>query len=98
MAGALDCQDLLLRIEQKDSGANTYHTYWEGHFATSDGKFDLDQCTFDFTPLPYDDYVEFDINGELEYNIICRCAAKVTCNTATIARRLTTVYVFGRCT
>ena len=69
LAGSLDCQDLLLRIEQKNSGANTYHTYWEGHFATSDGKFDLDQCTFEVTPLPYDDYVDFDLYGEKEYNI-----------------------------
>jgi hypothetical protein len=70
LAGSLDCQDLLLRIEQKNSGANTYHTYWEGRFATSDGKFDLDNCTFEVTPLPYDDYTNFDENGDTEYNIL----------------------------
>jgi hypothetical protein len=78
LAGSLDCQDLLLRIEQKNSGANTWHTYWEGHFATSDGKFDLDQCTYDITPLPYDDYVNFDINSDKEYNILAGVPTVVT--------------------
>jgi hypothetical protein len=86
LAGSLDCQDLLLRIEQKNSGANTYHTYWEGHFSTSDGKFDLDNCTFEVTPLPNDDYKNFDKYGELEYNILDVLLTVTTSTTVTYTR------------
>jgi hypothetical protein len=64
-----NCTDLILDIEQKNSGANTYHNYWTGHFSTTNGEFDLDNSTFDVTPLPYDNYLNFDIYGSKEYNI-----------------------------
>lgn len=32
--------------------------YWEGYFATSNGKWDHDQCTFEVTPLANDDYAD----------------------------------------
>ena len=70
VSGALDCQEIIIEIEQKDSAANTYHNYWTGYFTTADGAWDLDNSTFDVTPLPYDDYRHFDINGDFEYNIL----------------------------
>ena len=65
-----NCTDIVFEVEQKDSGANTYHNYWTGHFSTTDGLFDLDNSTFDVTPLPYDNYRNFDIYGSKEYNIL----------------------------
>lgn len=44
--------------------------YFEGYFSTSDGKFDLDKCTFTVTPKTTDDYSAWDEGGELEYNIL----------------------------
>lgn len=64
-----NCTDLILEIEQKDSGVNTYHPYWTGHFATVDGQWDIDNSTFDVTPRPYDVYTPFDSFGDTEYNI-----------------------------
>lgn len=69
---------LILEIEQKDSGADTYHNYWTGYFSTPDGAFDLDRCTFTVTPRTYDDYMNFDISGETEYNIITELPAEVS--------------------
>jgi hypothetical protein len=65
-----NCTDLIFEVEQKDSAANTYHNYWTGHFSTTDGTWDLDKSTFDVTPLPYDDYLNMDLYGEKEYNIL----------------------------
>lgn len=73
-----NCEDLLFEIEQKDSGADTYHDYWNGHFSTTDGRFDLDNCTFSITPLPYDDYVPFDLLGDELYNILDATPAVTT--------------------
>jgi hypothetical protein len=64
------CTEIVLTIEQRDSGAATYHTYWEGYFSTTNGTFDLDNCTFDVTPKPYDLYKNFATNGDVEYNIL----------------------------
>lgn len=77
-----NCTQIIFEIEQKDSGAATYHNYWTGHFSTTDGSFDLDNSTFDVTPKSYDNYYDFDINGETQYNIISGIPAKVTCTTA----------------
>jgi len=63
------CERLILEIEQKDSGADTYHNYWTGYFSTPDGAFDLDRSTFTITPKPYDSYINFDLYGEKEVNI-----------------------------
>ena len=67
---ATPCERVILEIEEKDSGENTYHNYWTGHFSTSDGTFDLDRCTFEITPLPYDDYFLVDVNGDTQFNIL----------------------------
>ena len=64
------CTEMILTIEEKNSGANTWHEYWTGVFRTKDGRFDLDNCTFDVTPKPYDDYRNFDNYGDKEYNIL----------------------------
>lgn len=67
---ASPCTDILFEIQQKDSGANTYHTYWNGHFSTTDGRFDLDRCSFEITPLVMDDYTDFLERGDEEFNIL----------------------------
>jgi hypothetical protein len=76
ISGVLSCQEIILEIEQKDSGANTYHNYWTGYFTTADGAWDLDNSTFDVTPKPYDNYKNFDFEGNTEYNIISDLAAE----------------------
>jgi len=75
------CERLILEIEQKDSGADTYHEYWTGYFSTSDGVFDLDNCTYDITPKPYDDYINFDLYGEQQHNILTVVPTTVTAKT-----------------
>ncbi len=70
-----NCTQIILEIEQKNSGLDTYHNYWTGHFSTTDGTFDLDNSTFDITPKPYDDYFQYDIDGNVEYNIITGCGS-----------------------
>ena len=69
------CTELILTIEQRDSGAATYHTYWTGYFTTMDGRFDLDNCFFEVTPKPYDSYKDMDENWEDEYNILNEMSA-----------------------
>ncbi len=80
-----NCTDLIFEVEQKDSAANTYHNYWTGHFSTIDGTWDLDNSTFDVTPLPFDNYVNFDLDGDIQYNILAPAAGlvEVTTNTYT---------------
>ena len=75
------CTEMFLLIEQKDSGADTYHTYWEGRFSTMDGRFDLDNCFFEVTPKPYDSYSSFDKDADTEYNIIVGIATTATAKT-----------------
>lgn len=61
--------DLFWDIEQNDSCERIYFliiktvagfsdTYWEGHFSTNDGTFDLDNCTFVVTPYTDDIYAD----------------------------------------
>ena len=83
------CTEIFLLIEQKDSGANTYHTYWEGYFSTTNGTFDLDNCTFDVTPKPYDDYKNFDNYGDKEYNLFAYGAPDNDKETSTILPAVT---------
>jgi len=78
---AYPCQNILFEIEQKDSGADTYHYYWDGLFSTVDGKFDLDRCTFDVTPHPNDNYVQFDEHADEQWDISGQTA--VTTHTTT---------------
>ena len=55
--------------------------YWLGYFSTSLGSWDLDECTFQVTPLVKDDYVELLDKADLEYNLLAsEEIAEVTCN------------------
>ena len=58
------CSKLLFSIER--SGV----AYWNGNFSTTDGKFDLDKCTFEITPLPDDDYAPLLDVADAQYNIL----------------------------
>jgi len=58
------CAELIFEI--KKNGAS----YWIGYFSTTDGKFDLDACTFEVTPLVYDEYKSILENYEKQYNIL----------------------------
>lgn len=51
--------------------------YWEGFFLTANGKFDIDNCTFEVIPLVIDDYNDILDKGNVEYNII-QIPTKVT--------------------
>ena len=44
--------------------------YWEGYFSTSNGSWDLDECTFSVTPLVFDNYVDILDGADLQYNIL----------------------------
>jgi hypothetical protein len=44
--------------------------WWEGYFATNEGAFDLDACTFTITPLTEDKYTVWQEEGDNEYNIL----------------------------
>ena len=44
--------------------------YWSGYFSTSNGSWDLDNCTFTITPLLQDDYTDILDGADLEYNIL----------------------------
>lgn len=44
--------------------------YWEGYFFTTDGKFDIDNCTFEVTPLTNDDYALILDEADTQYNIL----------------------------
>jgi hypothetical protein len=50
------CRRFYLTITKEVTGVIT--TYWEGYFATSMGRWDHDQCTFEVTPLPNDAYAD----------------------------------------
>ncbi len=61
------CSKIYLEITKTVSGIT--ETYWDGYFSTSDGKFDLDRCTFTVTPYVDDIYSEFEDKGDDEYNL-----------------------------
>lgn len=44
--------------------------YWSGYFSTTDGKFDLDRCSFEVNPLSEDDYAAIYDKADVEYNIL----------------------------
>lgn len=44
--------------------------YYEAYFSISQGEWDFDNKLFTITPLPTDDYTEWDQNGDLEFNIL----------------------------
>jgi hypothetical protein len=62
------CTTIYLTITKTVSGV--VETYWEGNFSTTDGHFDIDKCTFEVIPLPYDDYTTILENADTEYNLL----------------------------
>jgi hypothetical protein len=61
------CATIYLVITKTVAGVT--ETYWEGFFSTTDGKFDVDQCIFEVTPITIDDYTDIlDLAGN-QYNI-----------------------------
>jgi uncharacterized protein (TIGR02145 family) len=44
--------------------------YFEGYFSVTNGNFDIDNCTFEVTPLPIDDYTDILENADIQHNIL----------------------------
>ncbi len=65
---AAPCTEIPFWIEKTVSGVMA--VYWEGYFSTSDGKFDIDNCTFEVTPYPDDCYVDLLDKATLQHNIL----------------------------
>lgn len=63
-----NCERLDFLITKTVEGATT--TYWEGYFSTSDGKIDIDRCTFEVTPLTDDDYTDLLDKADIQYNFL----------------------------
>ena len=73
--------DLFWAIEQAEPDAILYldihkivggvvETYWEGYFSTTDGKFDIDRCTFEVTPIVNDEYNIILDSADIQYNVL----------------------------
>lgn len=62
------CQRLDFLVTKTVSGVT--ETYIEAYFSTTDGTFDMDNCTFEVTPIIDDPYVEIFDRWEDEYNIL----------------------------
>lgn len=66
--GLDDCFRLDLLITRTIRGVTS--DYWTGYFSTDQGKFDIDRCLFEVTPIVSDDYSIFLDKKDVEYNII----------------------------
>jgi hypothetical protein len=62
------CAKIYFHITKTITGVTT--TYWDGYFSTTDGKFDIDKCTFEVTPIVNDTYVDLLDHAELQQNIL----------------------------
>lgn len=62
------CAMLYLTVTKEVEGVIS--TYCECQFSTTDGKFDIDQCTFEVEPVLIDDYTEILDKEDLQYNIL----------------------------
>jgi hypothetical protein len=60
------CAKLFFHIHRSDM----IDPYWEGYFSVTDGKFDLDRCTFEVTPLANDDYADILEAQDTQINIL----------------------------
>lgn len=58
------CDTILFRITRMGDA------YWNGQFSTTDGDFDLDNCTFTVTPKLIDDYIDMLDLADIRYNIL----------------------------
>ncbi len=52
--------------------------YWEGYFSTNEGKFDIDRCTFEVTPIVNDDYTLILEKTDIQHNMLSAGAAVST--------------------
>lgn len=86
------CVKIYFVITKTVEGVTT--TYWNGYFSTSDGKFDIDNCTFEVTPILQDDYNDILAGAELEYNILS--VTPVVTTTAFVAGVINNVYTRNR--
>jgi hypothetical protein len=86
------CEKLYLEITKDGL------SHWIGYFSTSDGKFDIDNCTFRVTPIVYDKYSVFDEFGDDEINLL---GGVLAFQTTTMSRMLTygvvTDFEYTRC-
>lgn len=63
------CTKLSLTITKTIGGVTT--TYWDdGYFSTSNGKFDIDKCTFEVKPITDDAYTPILDLADIQYNIL----------------------------
>ena len=67
------CEELIFSITREGVA------YWDGYFSTTDGKFDLDKCTFEVTPLSNDEYANLLENAEIKWNVL-NLTPRVTTN------------------
>ncbi len=68
------CGKILFRITRIDM----VDDYWDGFFSTTDGTFDLDNCTFAVNPKADDDYVAIYDLVDLQHNILSAGSAVTT--------------------
>lgn len=87
------CAEVLLEIKRIVGGVDT--TYWNGYFSTSEGKFDIDNCLFEVTPMTKDDYIIWLDKGDNEYNMIDMPTGDVPLVTTAMTRAGTT-YTYTR--
>jgi hypothetical protein len=83
------CDKIYFVITKTVGGVAT--TYWDGYFSTTDGKFDIDNCTFEVTPLLNDDYTDILEAANIQYNIL-----EVTPTVSTIALQGLTGITYDR--
>lgn len=86
------CEKLYLTITKTVEGVPS--TYWEGYFSTTDGKIDIDKCTFEVKPLSLDDYTDIMDKVDLQYNILT--VATVVTTTAYVAGVIDTTFTRNR--
>lgn len=66
----LRCNIIDFEITRTCDRGTTYSSYWTGSFSINDGKFNLDQCTYNVTPSILDKYSCILKNFNKEYNLL----------------------------
>jgi hypothetical protein len=62
------CEKLYLQINKIVQGV--VYPYWDGYILTPDGEFDIDEQTFQITPVVNDEYSLLLEHTKLQYNIL----------------------------
>lgn len=69
-ASAYDkCSEITLEIKRSCDNGTTYENFWDGYFSVTDGKFDLDKCTFNVSVTTNDEYRCYVEGNEEEVNL-----------------------------